>query len=312
MEGGFIPISPGEGGKTQNCSYKREVHYVPHHLLHDILLKLPTKSLLRFKTVSKNWCTKISEPDFEEFQLQRCLSKILILHQFPRLTGFDSFLYKFEDKGLRARKFAATDLLIGRGCTFPATRSCNSLILLRNSFFVRERIWRLHSDNDENWRMLNIPFPQKILPYEAVAVGGVLYWTTTGFIQSMDISREEFMGRIEVPCKRDEAYFGLMEIKGSLSLMNRASDNKLEIWVLKNEGCWIKQHKFSPSLKSAPKSHNISVGFCVAFESCKGTYLLVCYDYTTFWYSLNTEELTPIAVDESQYCSGQFCLLWLL
>lgn len=92
-------------------------------------------------------------------------------------------------------------------------------------------IYRLHSDNDENWRMLNIPFPQKILPYEAVAVGGVLYWTTTGFIQSMDISREEFMGRIEVPCKRDEAYFGLMEIKGSLSLMNRTSDNKLEIAV---------------------------------------------------------------------------------
>jgi len=44
--------------------------YLPDELITQILLRLPVKSLIRFKSVSKSWCSLISNPSFAKSQFQ--------------------------------------------------------------------------------------------------------------------------------------------------------------------------------------------------------------------------------------------------
>ncbi|XP_042515312.1 F-box protein CPR1-like [Macadamia integrifolia] len=47
---------------------------LPEDLIIDILSRLPVKSLLRFRCVSKPWCTLITDPSFIKMHLNRSLA----------------------------------------------------------------------------------------------------------------------------------------------------------------------------------------------------------------------------------------------
>ncbi|KAK4547228.1 hypothetical protein RGQ29_032842 [Quercus rubra] len=58
-------------------------------LIVDILLRLPIKSLCRFKCISKPWCTLISHPNFVKTHLHRAQFKRLILATRNSLYSID-------------------------------------------------------------------------------------------------------------------------------------------------------------------------------------------------------------------------------
>ncbi|RLN41044.1 F-box/LRR-repeat protein [Panicum miliaceum] len=50
--------------------HKAEAIDIPHDVLEQVLLQLPVKSLMRFKSVCKSWRDTIASPHFERCQLQ--------------------------------------------------------------------------------------------------------------------------------------------------------------------------------------------------------------------------------------------------
>uniref|UniRef100_A0A0D3E649 F-box domain-containing protein n=1 Tax=Brassica oleracea var. oleracea TaxID=109376 RepID=A0A0D3E649_BRAOL len=115
---------------------------IPHHVVVDqILEKLPVKSLLRFRAVSKQWRTEIESPRFQERHLRHQQKSrdpsILICH--PRLE-------KRGKASLRSLSVGATLVSEENHIRYPVaskreinvrtTRSCDGLACLYSSTFM--------------------------------------------------------------------------------------------------------------------------------------------------------------------------------
>ncbi|KAL2553626.1 F-box protein CPR30 [Forsythia ovata] len=58
--------------------------YIPEVLMNDVLLKLPVKSLLRFRSVKKSWRDLIDNPDFIKMHMERSMkmgSSVEVIHR---------------------------------------------------------------------------------------------------------------------------------------------------------------------------------------------------------------------------------------
>jgi F-box interacting protein len=53
---------------------KKTLHYLPHELIIQILLRLPVKSLIRFKCISKSWFSLISDTHFANSHFQNAFA----------------------------------------------------------------------------------------------------------------------------------------------------------------------------------------------------------------------------------------------
>ncbi|KAL0823221.1 hypothetical protein Bca101_046898 [Brassica carinata] len=116
---------------------------IPHHVVVDqILEKLPVKSLLRFRAVSKQWRTEIESPRFQERHLRHQQKSrdpsILICH--PRLEK------RGKASSLRSLSVGATLVSEENHIRYPVaskreinvrtTRSCDGLACLYSSTFI--------------------------------------------------------------------------------------------------------------------------------------------------------------------------------
>lgn len=101
---------------------------LPPDIIHDILSRLPVKSLCCFKCVSKPWCTLIDDPDFIKLHLKRSIEtntnlSIILRDAYLYSVDFDSLDSAIElDHPLRSPDYGV-DLL----------GSCNGLLCLSNS-----------------------------------------------------------------------------------------------------------------------------------------------------------------------------------
>ncbi|KAF5728859.1 putative F-box and associated interaction domains-containing protein [Tripterygium wilfordii] len=99
-------------------------------LITEIILRLPVKSLIRFKWVSKTWCSMIEDPDFIKLHLDHSLktgSNHYLMLKDRRLftVDFDSLTTAVE--------MEHHPLYAGLGGETEAIGSSNGLVLLRNS-----------------------------------------------------------------------------------------------------------------------------------------------------------------------------------
>ncbi|XP_071715138.1 F-box/kelch-repeat protein At3g23880-like [Rutidosis leptorrhynchoides] len=127
--------------------------YICDELVDEIFKRLPSKSLLRFRSLSKSWCSHISSPDFilkqTTFQSARNFQNILIQHRTLRSENFYRVHYQsplnsqYGNYGTRSMKFPNGCYMVG---------SCNGIICLRdNSNDVS--LW-----NPSIRRKLDLPF----------------------------------------------------------------------------------------------------------------------------------------------------------
>ncbi|KAM7488734.1 hypothetical protein LguiB_026218 [Lonicera macranthoides] len=77
-----------------------ELPLIPDEIIDNILLRLPVKSLLRFKCVSKRWLSTISDPNFHH---KKEYESILVaeLLKTPTITVS---LYSIDDDGSKVVK----------------------------------------------------------------------------------------------------------------------------------------------------------------------------------------------------------------
>lgn len=115
-------------------------------LIRDILLRLPTKSLLRFKTVSKSWRSSITDPCF----LNKS-PKLIINYGYAALFSLDpSSSGNLEEKlsfppEIEQDIKTSNPILVG---------SCNGLLLLRS--LCDTRMWMLNVSTRE-FHTIHIP-----------------------------------------------------------------------------------------------------------------------------------------------------------
>ncbi|CAJ2654080.1 unnamed protein product [Trifolium pratense] len=136
---------------------EKETRYLPHELIIQILLRLPVKSLIRFKCVSKSWFSLISHPNFgnSHFQLSAtqtrrilCIpnspTKILSIDFESSLNNdfidFESSLLN-NDFALLNPNFSLVSLQIKGSCRgFICLRGSSNLYLWNPSTGVHRQI----------------------------------------------------------------------------------------------------------------------------------------------------------------------------
>ncbi|KAJ4965844.1 hypothetical protein NE237_017693 [Protea cynaroides] len=97
----------------------------------EILVKLPIKSLVRFKCVSKDWFTMISDPLFAEAQLQQVKPVYGLIYQQSLEPGILSYFNLQKGKGKQI-DFNVDELSLWETLLRD---SCNGLLLLHEHFF---------------------------------------------------------------------------------------------------------------------------------------------------------------------------------
>ncbi|KAJ4971495.1 hypothetical protein NE237_004594 [Protea cynaroides] len=116
---------------------------LPQELVTEILIRLPVKSLLRFKCVCKDWFTRISDPLFANAQLQQ-FKPIYGLICKSSKPGIFSY-FNLQKRGEKEIDFKVDELLWDT----VLRHSCNGFLLLQEhkfdyQFYVCNPIIRWH------------------------------------------------------------------------------------------------------------------------------------------------------------------------
>ncbi|XP_059633012.1 F-box/kelch-repeat protein At3g06240-like [Cornus florida] len=135
--------------------------YIPHHLLVQILLKLPVKSLIRFKCVSKLWLSLISDSRFTRNHLNQSINHkgILILNSHPGSHHVYTADLGTAHKDIVAEKI--DNILDMETVLLEIIGSCNGLVCMKFLLRVSYVIFNLSTRESKQ-----IPYCD-LRPYEA-------------------------------------------------------------------------------------------------------------------------------------------------
>ncbi|XP_022717734.1 F-box protein CPR30-like [Durio zibethinus] len=134
------PTQKGNSQQSRNGAAGKSMEkHVPSDLINDILSRLPVKSLLRFKCVSRGWCFLINDQNFIKLHLKRSTQSnshsSLVIVQYTKLSLVDlsSLLVVEEvvDDSLK-QLFRGPIKVLG---------ICNGLLCLSNSAYNCNILW---------------------------------------------------------------------------------------------------------------------------------------------------------------------------
>ncbi|RZB54742.1 hypothetical protein D0Y65_044608 [Glycine soja] len=114
--------------KEERQAQKHEKVILPQEMVNQILLRLPVKSLLQFKTVCKSWLSHISDPHFaiSHFDLAAARTERIAL-----LVPFDrEFLSIDFDASLASNALNLDPLLASKSFSLVILGSCRGFLLL--------------------------------------------------------------------------------------------------------------------------------------------------------------------------------------
>jgi len=158
--------------KKKGMEKKKKTLYLPHELIIHILLKLPVKSLIRFKCVCKLWFSLISDPHFanSHFQLTsathapRIMCISYLSHEIQSID-FEAFLN--DDPALQNLNFSLPESY------FPVEfrGSCRGFILL----YRRSNIYIWNPSTGFKKQIPVSPFDSKLVAQCRVHIHGFGY-----------------------------------------------------------------------------------------------------------------------------------------
>lgn len=105
----MVLVRMEENEEKVKVTRKKEKQDLPQDIIHDMLRRLPGKSLHRFKSICKNWCNTISHPDFEELNVQQLMSKIRINVYSPKDAhhAYKCASFELQEKGSSAKQLTS-------------------------------------------------------------------------------------------------------------------------------------------------------------------------------------------------------------
>ncbi|KAG1355431.1 F-box protein [Cocos nucifera] len=116
---------------------KRKRAYIPDEIIFDILLRLPVKSIIRFKSVCKSWSSLTSDPSFLQAHARRSTPAVIITEyrttsDSPNFTLHPVLRSEDGSSGSRITIKAARILpLTLESVSFSLRASCDGLLCLR-------------------------------------------------------------------------------------------------------------------------------------------------------------------------------------
>ncbi|XP_010684127.2 F-box/kelch-repeat protein At3g23880-like [Beta vulgaris subsp. vulgaris] len=153
---------------------------LPQELIAEILKRLPIKSLLRFKSISKDWNSLIRDPIFTKSQLQHQLptpylsQPNLVIGPHTSISTFilnDRSTRNFKGKFVPVSpKFIETNFI--EGTEFDILGSCNGIILC---IYVRNTCENLYVWNPTINESREIPLPYSSFSSRNLLLSGLGY-----------------------------------------------------------------------------------------------------------------------------------------
>ncbi|KAA8526247.1 hypothetical protein F0562_008550 [Nyssa sinensis] len=110
--------------------------YFPREILVDILVRLPVKSLLRFRCVCKSWCSLIESPIFLATHLNQSINNThLLIRYFSVNHKKELYSLRFDNETLNECVELKCPFKSRSGNFLRVVGSCNGLICLSDDHF---------------------------------------------------------------------------------------------------------------------------------------------------------------------------------
>ncbi|KAL5720942.1 hypothetical protein ACHQM5_013563 [Ranunculus cassubicifolius] len=272
---------------------------IPDDVLFNILIKLPLKTLLRFKSVSKRWHSLIQDPILIKFNSDISKNHIylfgrddiyldghLSLYSITRggeissvstnvlphchtrvayCNGLLCFLTEVNKTFYLCNPTTRAQIELPRSGFFSATfgfgykPSTNKYIVVQISYWDGCHVFTLGSDS---WRAISSKPANYNFYGESFFFNGALHWSGYGMIVSFDLETETF-GSIPYPNTASCFFRDLHEFDGYLCMIARKFDdhNLFSLWVLKDyrNHFWVNQSFELPLIVSKNESPRVAI-----------------------------------------------------
>ncbi|XP_012856904.1 PREDICTED: probable F-box protein At1g14315 [Erythranthe guttata] len=232
-------------------SIEHHTSNLPNEIIEIILLHLPIKSLLRFKSVSKSWNSIISNPVFAHTHLQFSNSPNLFLIKNRSFQGAFSLLK------LEAQKFHREAVLSGPYGWNTVLCHCNGVLLLTDSYFKPTcyALWNPSTRTETYFTFrytfyedMNYGFPFKGTD-SGVFADGAYYWVWRDKEDVRHVvyfdSRIDKLKRLQKPKQlTDEDHVFVACLNDSLCLYcnTLGDETKVRFWIKEKgssfKNCW--------------------------------------------------------------------------
>jgi len=141
---------------------KNEAPLLPEEVIFDILLRLPVKSLLQLKCVSKSWKTLISNPQFAKTHLLSSTSFPQLFTSAVKIGDREILSYPMKPL-LENPSTPIEPVAITMSHKYNIFGSCNGLLCLYDSFQSNFRLWNPSINLKSNRFPIVASFDNKII-----------------------------------------------------------------------------------------------------------------------------------------------------
>ncbi|GER28305.1 F-box family protein [Striga asiatica] len=270
----------------------------PDDIIAEILSRLPVKSLLRFKRVSKSWRALISGDQFvrdhlriskdgPNFTGQKIITTILLPSGGLKQVDLRTLLH-----GPHADATESRFPMKNPGNSFRIVGCCDGLVCLAvNGFSVPNRyqiMAKVYSLKADSWKKVEIFNHGLQTDDGAKFVGGKLHWGKKAGLNweivSFDLATET-LGKVELPFGF-EGFFptSLGILGGCLCVLRDFREMNLDVWVLKHYGVvgdsWVKMASIHYDIHCVLRKGPYPKPLCVGPT---GEVLFVCGSSFVIW-----------------------------